>query len=154
MSVRLNRFLWPMPLRLRNAIAAAVVLLLIGFLPGDLAHAAPPKLSNSCGCEADASAVYGAGQDTCETYMAEYSANAEIREDVDSTFGQSLGWIAGYMSASNRDSGVRDIYDMSLDYVAYWISEWCGRNSDKTLLDAMEFLTEERGRKTGTLLKD
>lgn len=139
-------------LRRIPVIASAVVAAV--FISVHPAHAGPAKLDNSCGCTVDASAIYGAGQDTCATFMEEYAANPEIRDDVDATFGQSLGWVAGYMSARNRVAGVRDIYDMSLDYVAFWVAEWCEGNSDKTLLDAMEFLTEERGRKTGVLPLD
>lgn len=113
-------------------------------------YAGAPKLGRTCGCSVDSQAIYGAGQDLCSTFVSEFDSNPG-GSDVDASYGQSLGWIAGYMSAFNRSTESRDIYDMDLDYVAYQVAAWCRDNPEKFLSDAMAVLTDKQREKTGLL---
>ncbi len=113
-------------------------------------HAAEVKKGHSCGCERDSYSVYGAGQDTCQTFLSEYAANPDS-DQVDGSFGQTLGWLAGYMSATNRTAQTRDVYDMGLDYLAHVIANWCQQNPDKVLSEAMDSLTDSKSESAGLL---
>tara|TARA_Y100001968_G_C19016474_1_gene553060 strand:+ start:57 stop:413 length:357 start_codon:yes stop_codon:yes gene_type:complete len=104
------------------------------------AYADTPKLNQTCGCNEDAYIVYGAGSDMCSSFINEYSVNSDFF-NIDNDFAQSLGWIAGFMSATNFNSGIRDNYDMDIRYVAHKVSEWCEQNLSKTLSNAMEAIT-------------
>jgi len=110
----------------------------------------PAKLDRTCGCKAGSYAVYGAGNESCAVYLTERSRNPD-EHAIDAGFGQSLGWIAGYMSAANRAADARDVYDMDLSYVAHRIGVWCEEHPDKTLSDALDALTTERGNNSSLL---
>lgn len=119
------------------------IFLVLCFLVAGGVAADPPKEGRTCGCQADTYATYGAGIETCGVFSREYAQNPDP-DDVNASYGQSLGWIAGYMSATNHVMKKRDLYDLDLSYVAYKVAQWCGDNPDQTLSDAMESLTEER----------
>ncbi len=100
------------------------------------------KQGRSCGCAANSYSVYGAGQDSCKTYLEEFEKNPDSKI-TDASFGQTLGWIAGYVSATNRRAGKRDIFNAELDYLAFSIARWCRKNPQATLSDAMDSLTDQ-----------
>ncbi len=100
------------------------------------------KLGKDCGCEVDSYAVYGAGTDSCKIYQKEYSANPSVN-DIDAAYGQSLGWIAGYISATNKHLKQRDLFNSDLDYIANLIFRWCQKNPDETVVDAINYLTDK-----------
>jgi hypothetical protein len=108
------------------------------------------KLGHSCGCATDSYATYGAGQDTCQTFLKEHAANPDSNQ-TDATFGQTLGWLAGYMSAANRGADTRDVYDMGLDYLTTLVADWCQENPEKILSDAMDAVTDSRSGTSGLL---
>ena len=57
---------------------------------------------------------------------------------------KTLGWIAGYVSATNRSLKKRDVFNMELDYMTHLISIWCRKHPDKLLSDAMDSLTDSK----------
>ena len=105
--------------------------------------AAELKDGNTCGCAADAYAVYGAGQDSCAVYTTEFEANLDSK-DIDASFGQTMGWIAGYVSAINRQAADNDVYNIDVSYMSTLIAKWCRANPDRMLSDAMDVLTDKR----------
>ncbi len=105
------------------------------------------KQGHSCGCTTNSYSAYGAGQDSCKDFLREYEANADSNR-TDSSYGQTLGWIAGYMSATNRQARVRDIFSSELSYMAFSIARWCKENPQATLSGAMDNLTDQLKAKT------
>lgn len=101
------------------------------------------KDEKTCGCAADAYSVYGAGQETCSTYLTEFNANPDPA-NIDAAYGQTLGWIAGYASAVNRQTSGRDIYDLDVRYMATLIAKWCRANPDRMVSEGMDDLTDKR----------
>ncbi len=120
-----------------------LLIITLALLASTSALADEAKLMHSCGCKIGSYAVYGAGEESCSTFTKEFAANPSIK-DIDASYGQSLGWIAGYLSATNRALRKRDLLDSDLDYVAYQVNEWCQKNPDKTLSDAMDMLTDAK----------
>ena len=123
----------------------SLLLLLFGavLLGGMPVRAEEVKTGKTCGCAVDAYSVYGAGQDSCAVFLSEQAANPDSNQ-TDGSYGQTLGWIAGYMSAVNRAAAVRDAYDMDLDYVAAKLATWCQQHPDEILSEAMDVLTDSR----------
>lgn len=133
---------------MRSNLLLWIPLVLLGMMAP--AWGADVKDGHSCGCAVDAYSVYGAGQDTCQTFMAEHATNLDSGQ-VDGTYGQTLGWIAGYMSATNRGADTRDVFDMDLTYVAHLVAKWCQQNPDDVLSDAMNALSDSRTDNAGLL---
>ncbi len=107
------------------------------------------KHGSSCGCTSSAYSTYGAGQDSCVNFTEEFNSNPDSNK-TDTNFAQTLGWIAGYVSATNRHSGKRDIFNAELDYLAFSIARWCLKNPQATLSDAMDSMTDKLKKQTGT----
>ncbi len=132
-----------MALKLKPGAPPRIFFALTMLLLAASAWADKAKVEVSCGCKRDSYAVYGAGQDRCETYLKEYEANPDS-DDVDTAFGQTLGWIAGYASATNRNLKKRDLYNMGLDYMTHLLSRWCRKHPDKMLSEAMDSLSDSK----------
>ncbi len=124
-------------------------LLLFSFMPSGSA-AAELKQDKTCGCKADDYVVYGAGVESCQVFLAEFDANTG-KDAVDPAYAQTIGWIAGYISATNRKTTMRDVFDMGLDYVPVLLSKWCRQYPDRTLSEAMDALSDEREKGSGWL---
>ncbi len=131
-----------MPSLVSKTVISTMVLLITIFVAIPAASSAEVKQGHSCGCAADSYSAYGAGQDSCKNFMKEYEENPDSN-NTDASYGQTLGWIAGYMSATNRQAKARDIYSSELDYMTFSIARWCKDNPQATLSDAMDSLTDK-----------
>ncbi|MCP4433596.1 MAG: hypothetical protein GY806_21670 [Gammaproteobacteria bacterium] len=126
----------------RKFVTCAMVLMITMFMAVPAASNGEVKQGHSCGCRSNSYSVYGAGQDSCEDFLKEYEKNPDSNR-TDASYGQTLGWIAGYMSAANRQAMTRDIYSSALDYMTFSIARWCRGNPQATLSDAMDNLTDK-----------
>ncbi len=123
-------------------VNCVMVLMITMLMAVPAASSGEVKQGHSCGCTANSYSVYGAGQDSCENFLKEYENNPDSNR-TDASYGQTLGWIAGYMSAANRQAKARDIYSSALDYMTFSIARWCRENPSATLSDAMDSLTDK-----------
>jgi hypothetical protein len=85
---------------------------------------------------------------TCNEYLRDY-ATASItdtgsRLEYSTSFGNDIGWIAGYMSHVNSSIRGKSNYFNDLINEVVWIASWCRDNSSFDLDDAMRALTKIR----------
>ena len=87
---------------------------------------------------------------SCSKYLGAYAEAAikprsggfQYTSKVGSRFGQHIGYVTGYMDATNDYSeGKSDWYKpMELSKVLVWVASWCRDNSNKYLFAAMTAL--------------
>ena len=90
----------------------------------------------------------GEGNANCGTYLGAYSV-ADLRKrgsdhSYRGDFGSYLNWLQGYASRVNQtEPGGQNVYQMGTVDIAGWVASWCRDNPSKSLLEAMDQLTNK-----------